>query len=104
MKTGMLWIEKNIEIDLIAKVINAADFYERHYGQKPNLCFVHPSAMTFTPPRSDRLLEIRASSHILRHHLWLGVDEAATGHHKAMTSHDLSPPQLPLPLHVSDCD
>ena len=104
MKTGMLWTENDFENDLETKVTNAAEFYKNNYGQKPNLCFVHPSVIATISTLSDRTLIIRTSTSIQRHHLWLGVDETPNGHQEVMTRSDLSQPQPPLPLHVSDCD
>ena len=45
MRTGLLWFDDDPRKDLVEKVLRAAAHYERKYGQAPDLCFVHPSAL-----------------------------------------------------------
>lgn len=73
METGMLWFDNDPRSDLLAKVNRAADYYRKKYGKKPEVCFVHPSAMQDTQ-RLDGI-EIRSSQMILPNHLWIGLLE-----------------------------
>jgi hypothetical protein len=73
MKTGMLWFDNDPQLDLPNKITRAAAYYQKKYGQKPNLCFVHPSML------SDKSLqegfEIRPTKMIMPNHIWIGIDE-----------------------------
>lgn len=78
MKTGMLWFDDDPQKELEDKVLQAAAHYERKYGQLPNLCFVHPSALNGNgKQRVKRVgeVEIRPARSVLIHHFWLGVSE-----------------------------
>jgi hypothetical protein len=75
MKTGMLWFDNDPKIDLNAKIDKAAVYYQRKYGQRPNLCFVHPSMVGEKRPHPTEV-EVRITRKVLPHHLWLGVNEA----------------------------
>ena len=72
MKTGMLWFDNDPKLNLEAKIIKAAQYYQKKYGQIPNLCFVHPS-MLVEKPNVMNGVEIRPSSKVLPNHLWLGI-------------------------------
>ncbi len=73
METGMLWFDNDPRSDLMAKVIRAAEYYQRKYGKKPDVCFVHPSAVQ----ESQRMegIEIRRSQMVLPNHFWIGLLE-----------------------------
>lgn len=68
MKIGMLWFDDDPQATLAVKVEQAATYYQRKYGKKPTVCFVHPSML----PRlgqeeqelisSDNGLEVEAAS------------------------------------------
>ena len=74
MKTGLLWFDNDPKTDLPTKVSRAAAYYTNKYGQKPNLCFVHPSAINqLSSPRPD--IDIKPHQRVKPHHLWLGIHE-----------------------------
>ncbi len=73
MNIGMLWFDNDPKTDLGAKIARAADYYLKKYGQRPDLCFIHPSLLT-QPVRSEGI-EIRPNQSILPHHLWLGIHD-----------------------------
>ena len=80
MKIGMLWFDNNPKDDLITKVARASQYYQQKYGKTPNLCYVHPSAMTTNSrPESAKVVaagvEVRASREVLPHHFWIGVHQ-----------------------------
>jgi hypothetical protein len=74
MKTGMLWFDNDPATDLQVKINRAAAYYQKKYGQKPDLCFVHPSMLAKDPPTPDGI-ELRSNRQILPHHLWLGIHD-----------------------------
>ena len=43
MNTGMLWFDNDPKIDFYVKIMRASEYYQKKYGQIPNVCFVHPS-------------------------------------------------------------
>lgn len=79
MKTGMLWFDNDTKSDLPAKIARAADYYQRKYGQKPQICFVHPSMINNVSggnTNRSQDIEIRTTRQMLPNHLWLGLTEA----------------------------
>lgn len=72
MKTGMLWFDNNLKIDLPTKILKAAIYYQNKYGHKPDLCYIHPSMMG-TEPVNTIGIEVKTNLIILPNHLWLGV-------------------------------
>jgi len=87
MNIGMMWFNDNPKIPLATKVLEAAEYYQTKYGQKPDLCLVSPAMYEqiqkkSVEGRSNELVEgkqgkiiIRALRSILPGHLWIGVDE-----------------------------
>jgi hypothetical protein len=56
MNTGMLWFDNDPKADFNTKINRATDYYLKKYGQRPDLCYVHPS-MKFEPPPKQRVLK-----------------------------------------------
>ncbi len=77
MKTGMLWFDNDTKTDLLAKIARAAEYYQHKYGQRPDLCYVHPSMLGQVSTGRTAGMEIRPTRQVLPNHLWLGVNEAA---------------------------
>lgn len=73
METGMLWFDNDPHSDLPAKVNRAADYYQKKYGKKPDVCFVHSSAVKEVQRFNG--IEIRGSQMVLPNHLWIGLLE-----------------------------
>lgn len=73
METGMLWFDNDSRSDLHTKVVRAADYYQRKYGKKPDVCFVHPSTVQESQPMDG--IEIRRSQMVLPNHFWIGLLE-----------------------------
>ena len=98
MDIGMLWFDNDKKTDLAAKVGRAAEYYQKKYGQMPNLCFVNPASLNGNGiPRfkaspvslpdkagdavgigdGDKAccgVEIRTSKTIIPNHFWIGVN------------------------------
>ncbi len=74
MKTGMLWFDNDPKTDLPTKISRAAAYYEKKYGQMPDICFVHPTMIGAASLKSLGI-EVRPTRNVLPHHLWLGVSE-----------------------------
>ena len=82
MVTGMMWFDDNPKKSLPGKITDAAIFYARKYGQRPNKCLVNPKALSngdpiqvavFTPG-TETTIEIAAMQGILPGHMWIGVE------------------------------
>ena len=74
MLSGMLWFDNDPQTGLSTKIQRAAQYYQKKYGQHPNLCTVHPKMMEKeTPDNPD--LKIETSVHILLHHFWIGTSQ-----------------------------
>ena len=87
MDIGMLWFDNDNSADLDVKVKRAASYYQKKYGQSPNLCFVHPSMLPTNgkksgskakakngKPRKSSGVELRTSQALLPNHFWLGIN------------------------------
>ena len=88
MRIGMLWYDDS-NIDVVEKVNRAASYYRQKFHKEPNVCYVHPSEVKVdlkeiatdaaggkyspTDLKVDSV-EIRASTTILRSHLWIGIN------------------------------
>jgi hypothetical protein len=80
VKIGLMWFDDDPHRELEQKVLRAATHYERKYGQRPDLCFVHPGALNGNGKRSVKKaggVEIRAGRSVLPYHFWLGLAEDA---------------------------
>jgi hypothetical protein len=77
MKTGMLWFDNDNKTDLSTKIERAAAYYQKKYGAKPDLCFVHPTMIANASTPAGEI-EIKTTRHVLPHHLWLGIHDTAT--------------------------
>ncbi len=80
MKTGMLWYDSDTKSDLDAKITRAATYYQTKYGQRPDLCFVHPTMLApalQNEPANRKLagVEVRINQMVMPNHLWIGVCE-----------------------------
>ncbi len=76
MDVGLLWFDNDSRRDLEAKVLRAAAHYQKKHGEKPNVCFVHPSMLGGNGNGSSLHadgVEIRAGRSILPDHFWIGV-------------------------------
>jgi hypothetical protein len=70
----MLWFDNDPKTDIPAKVQRAADYYQKKYGQKPDVCFVHPSMIDNTPLHAQGI-EVRPTRQVMPNHFWMGVME-----------------------------
>jgi len=76
MNTGMLWFDNDPKIDLTVKILRASEYYQKKYGQTPNVCFVNPGMQVEVPSKSCGV-EVQANQMILPNHFWLGVKQGA---------------------------
>ena len=73
MDIGMLWYDNDPKNDLVSKVSRAAAYYQKKYGQVPDLCFVHPSMIQGELSKAGRI-DVKANRSVLPHHFWIGVN------------------------------
>lgn len=84
MDVGMLWFDNDKQANFDIKVSRAVTYYQKKYGQKPNLCFVNPSMLPTNggqsqlpknkPAAKTEDVEIRGSSSMLPNHFWIGIN------------------------------
>jgi hypothetical protein len=77
MNTGMLWFDNDPKIDLPTKISRAAEYYQKKYGQSPDLCYVHPSMQIENSARSTGV-DVQPDQMILPNHFWLGLKPVPT--------------------------
>lgn len=76
MDVGMLWFDDTPGRALTVMVQGAMDHYTDKFGSPPDVCFVHPSALTGERSLDDPI-KILIATDVLPHHFWLGVDNGA---------------------------
>lgn len=76
MNIGMLWFDNDAKANLTFKISRAAAYYQKKYGAKPNLCFVHPSMLGGESARAGEV-EVRPNRSVRPDHFWLGVNAEA---------------------------
>lgn len=74
MMTGLLWFDNNTKTNFAEKLQQAVVYYQKKYGKKPDLCYVHPSMLAQKIPPANGI-EIRGAQQILPNHFWLGITE-----------------------------
>jgi hypothetical protein len=72
MKIGLLWSDTRTVADAVRA---AAEHYEKRCGGHVNVCYVHPSALAGGQEIRVQNVRVRPSSHVLRHHFWIGIEE-----------------------------
>lgn len=70
--TGLLWFDNSPKTDFAEKVKEAASYYQKKYGRKPDLCYVHPSMLNQKGFQTNGI-EIRGAQQILPNHFWVGI-------------------------------
>ena len=79
MHVGMLWFDNDTKTGLDNRVERAAQYYQRKYGQTPNMCFVHPSMLAASTPdigagMKAHGVQVKPLSTVLPNHFWIGIN------------------------------
>jgi len=79
MKWGLLWHDDSPDRDLTDKVGQAARRYRKKYGAAPDVCYVHPSALSDNG-QVKKVGEVRVEARptVLVHHFWVGQEKRKT--------------------------
>jgi len=78
IQEGMLWYDDSPTRSVSEKVERAAARYEKKYGHKPDVCYVHPEHLKEGEVSVVEGVKVLPSKSVLRYHFWLGV-EAESG-------------------------
>lgn len=73
MDIGMLWNDDNGQRSLAEKVARAAEYFRGKYGERPTVCYVHPSLLP-TGEATAGGVRLMPSKSVLVNHFWLGVN------------------------------
>jgi len=68
----MLWFDNDPQIDIRTKLNRAIAYYQKKYGQTPDLCYVHPSMLPGNAIRSSEI-DVQPDQMILPNHFWIGL-------------------------------
>ena len=71
--TGMLWFDNDPKKAVRAKIIEAADYFRKKYGQVPNYCEVSPQMLE--DEMQIGVLTARPKRKISPGHIWIGVKD-----------------------------
>ena len=76
MTEGLLWFDADPKRDIADKVTAAADRYQVKFRRRPNLCYVHTSAL---PLGSVELGGVRlvGAGNVTKNYFWIGVEQEA---------------------------
>lgn len=74
MDSGLLWFDNDPRKGIEEKVRQAAQRYQEKYGQRPNTCLVHTTALSGAGEVQVGEITVRPSSTVLVHHFWVGVE------------------------------
>lgn len=79
MHVGMLWFDNDTKSGLDNRVERAAQYYQRKYGQTPNMCFVHPSMLAASQADNGAVMnangvQVKPLSTVLPNHFWIGIN------------------------------
>ena len=66
MDTGLLWFDNSAQ-PLTEKVAAAAAHYERRFGERPNVCYMHPE-MLDTSSAKQCALQLRGAPSFMDWH------------------------------------
>lgn len=71
MSLGLLYRERRAKDELADRILRAASAYQRMYGRRPEVCYVHPSCQEglATLPQ----MEVRADEQIQPDQFYLGL-------------------------------
>ena len=75
MKVGLLWYDNDPGRNLRQKVSRAAQRYRKKFGRQPDVCYVHPSVLEGKTEQLGKL-KVTALASVLRHHFWVGEEDA----------------------------
>ena len=86
MDIGMLWFDNDKKSSIPNKVEKAARYYQKKYGKKPDICYVHPKMVkgengkkngSKKNPGSDQLkigrIMVLKNDKVLPDHFWIGI-------------------------------
>ena len=78
MIEGLLWFDADPKRDIADKVSAAAGRYQFKFGRRPNLCYVHTSALgiglSSVELNGVRVVPVH---NVLKFHFWIGVEQEA---------------------------
>lgn len=77
IQEGLLWFDDDPGRGVADKVVRATTRYQQKYGHAPDVCYVHPSALTHSPALVGNVKVLPAMT-VLPYHFWLGVEGKPT--------------------------
>ncbi len=72
MNRGMLWFDDDPKADIQDKIKKAILYYQKKYGQEPDLCLVNPK-LADEITKNSTPIKVMVDQFILPHHFWIGV-------------------------------
>jgi hypothetical protein len=75
MNEGLLWFDSDSRRKLTDKIHQAANRYQTKFGHQPTVCYLNTA--DFEGPTEINGIQLRAAANVLRHHLWLGIENEA---------------------------
>src|SRR3954466_839970 len=71
MKLGLLWYDADKRVSPQQRLAEAATRFAERFGRPANCCHVNPEELF-----ADAAITVRADASVLKHHFWVGRDEA----------------------------
>jgi hypothetical protein len=93
MKLGLLWYDADRRLSPQERLAEAASRFAARFGRPANCCHVHPEQVF-----ADPAIVVRPDPSILKHHFWVGRDEALEPARSRRPAGGPSEPRCPRPL------
>ncbi len=76
MEIGMMWFDNDPKAALDVKLLRAAEYYAKKYGQKPNVAVVSVKDLGGGVLVESNGMRVESMRAIMPGHLWIGVEAA----------------------------
>ncbi|HZO27476.1 MAG TPA: hypothetical protein VFH48_15965, partial [Chloroflexota bacterium] len=98
MKLGLLWYDADQRVSPQARLAEAATRFAEKFGRPANCCHVNPDDLF-----ADQAISVVADPTILKHHFWVGRDEALEpeGPRRGRKAARSSPTETPAAVEIA---
>src|SRR5687767_6440985 len=97
MKLGLLWYDADQRVSPQQRLAEAATRFAERFGRPANCCHVHPEELF-----ADPAISVVADPTILKHHFWVGRDEALEPERPRRTRKAVAPSTPPEAPPIAD--
>ena len=74
MQEGLLWFDNDPKRKLADKIKQASTRYRVRFSRRPTVCYLNDQDFDDKVEQLNGI-QLRTKANILRHHLWIGVED-----------------------------